>query len=240
MRFQKTPLEESWRSHSGSPQIPRDCDRWRYHGSPTEPLLEIPWRPVRVPKGPPVLAHGLEDDLLPAVRASLADIHSVLRPVRHLREAVERSIAITIGATIFRRPVHAFNHLHQLRLLGIEGDQGADQHVEAMDKNQVMQIFKIGPTEALAAKNLATTQYMASTLARLVADFGMHNRWGPVHHAALASELLCTGCGPRGYNAVWAKATTNTADSLNLMADRIDKNRRGARKACRKTMTVEA
>ena len=189
-----------------------------------------------------VKACGLEDDLPPAVRASLANIHSVLRPVRHLREAVERSRAITISATIFRRPVNAFNHLHQLRLLGIEGDQGADQHVEAMDKNQLMQIFKIGPTEALAAKNLAfhTTPYMTSTLARLVGDFGMHNRWGPVHHAALASELLCTGRGPRGYNAVWTKATTNTADTLNLMADRIDKNWRGVHKACRKTMTVEA
>ena len=111
---------------------------------------------------------------------------------------MERSRTITISATILRRPVNAFNHLHQLRLLGIEGDQGADQHVEAMDKNQLMQIFKIGPTEALAAKNLAfhTTPYMTSTLARLVGDFGMHNRWGPVHHAALASELLCTGRGP--------------------------------------------
>ena len=185
---------------------------------------------------------GLKDDLPPAGVASLANIHSVLRPVRHLREAVERSRAITISATIFRRPVNAFNHLHQLRLLGIEGDQGADQHVEAMDNNQLMQIFEIGPTEALAAKNLAfhTTPYMTSTLARLVGDFGMHNRWGPVHHAALASELLCTGRGPRGYNAVWTKATTNTADTLNLMADRIDKNWRGAHKACRKTMTVEA
>ena len=148
---------------------------------------------------------GVEDDLPDAVHQSLATVHSVLRPVSNIREAVERSQVITVSSTAFRKPVNAFNHLHQLRLLGIEGDQGADQHVEAMDKNQLMQIFKIGPTEALAAKNLAfhTTPYMTSTLARLVGDFGMHNRWGPVHHAALASELLCTGRWPRGSDTTW-------------------------------------
>ena len=102
---------------------------------------------------------GLEDDLPDPVRHSLATIHSVVRPVRNIREAVERSRVITVSATAFRRPVNAFNHLHQLRLLGIEGDKGADQHVEQMDKNQLMQIFKMGPTETgrIAPRRRAAT-----------------------------------------------------------------------------------
>ena len=184
---------------------------------------------------------GIEDLIPDAVRCSLATVHSVLRPVSSIREAIERSHVITVSSTALRRPVNAFNHLHQLRLLGIEGDKGADQHVEAMDKNQIMQIFKTGPTEALAAKNLAfhTTPYMTNTLGKLVQEFGMHNRWGPVHHAALASELLCTGGGPRGYGPTWSQVTTNTSDSINLLADRIDKAWRGSPKGCRKTLTVE-
>ena len=104
-----------------------------------------------------------------------------------------------------------------------------------------MQIFRTGPTEALAAKNLAfhTTPYMANKLSKLVEDFGMHNRWGPVQHVALASELLCTGCGPRGYAGTWSQVTTNSSESVNLLADRIDKAWRGSPKACRKTLTVE-
>ena len=189
-----------------------------------------------------VQACGLEDDIPDAVRHSLATVHSVLRPVSNLREAVERSHVITVSATSFRRPVNAFNHLHQLQLLRVEGDKGADQHVEELDKNQIMQIFKTGPTEALAAKNLAfhTTAHMAKRLGKLVEEFGMHNRWGPVHHAALASELLCTGKGPRGYGKTWSQATTNSDASLNLLADRVDRDWRSVAKVCRKTLTVEA
>ena len=93
-----------------------------------------------------------------------------------------------------------------------------------------------------AAKNLAfhTTPYMTKKLGRLAEDFGMHNRWGPVQHAALASELLCTGRGPSGFNKTWAQVTTNTAETLNLMADRIDNDWRTKPKGCRRALSVEA
>ena len=100
----------------------------------------------------------------------------------------------------------------------------------------------VGPTEAAAAKNLAfdTTEYMASTLSTLAQDFGVHNRHGQLQHAALASRLLCTGGVVVGLNKTWTDALTNTDDTVNLLADRIDRAWRSAPKGFRKTLTLEA
>ena len=67
----------------------------------------------------------LEADIPDNVRASFATCHSVVHPVKDLREAVERSMTITATSTATRRPVNAFNHVHQLRLLRVASPAGA-------------------------------------------------------------------------------------------------------------------
>ena len=101
---------------------------------------------------------------------------------------------------------------------------GADSLVSDWSQQQIQYLFKIGPVEAAAANNLAfeTTAYMSAVMAKLVEDFGMHNRFGPANHAALASRLLCTGGQASGLNASWAVALTNTDETVNFLADRID------------------
>ena len=98
---------------------------------------------------------GLEAELSDSMRASFATIHTVLRPVRDLRESVERSRQITTSSTSTRRPVNCFNHLHQLRLLRIEGAMVVDGLVSDWNQKQIQNLFKIGPAEAAAAKHLA-------------------------------------------------------------------------------------
>ena len=68
----------------------------------------------------------------------------------------------------------------------------------------------------------------------------MHNRYGPLQHAALASRLLCTGGVVVGLNKTWTDALTNTDEVVNLLADRIDRAWRPAPKGFRKTLTLEA
>ena len=184
---------------------------------------------------------GLDAELSDSVRASFATIHTVLRPVRDLRESVERSRQITTSSTSTRRPVNCFNHLHQLRLLRIEGAMGADSLIADWNQKQIQNVFKIGPAEAAAANNLAfeTTGYMAAKLAKMAEDFGMHNRYGPFNHTALASRLLCTGGVASGLKASWEAALTNTDETVNFLADRIDHTWRSTPKGFRKQLTQE-
>ncbi len=185
---------------------------------------------------------GLETELPDAVKASFATVHSLIRPVKDLWDAVERARLITTASTMTRRPVNCFNHLHQLRLLAIQGRSGADDFTKEWNQKQVQAAFKIGPTEAAAASNLAfeTTPYMVSKLTKLAEEFGMHNRYGPLHHSALASRLLCTGGVVGGLGVTWTTALTNTDESVNFLADRINCAWRRTPKAFRKPLTVEA
>ncbi len=185
---------------------------------------------------------GLASEAHDHIRASLTTVHCVLRPVQDIRESVECARQITTASTTTRRPVNCFNHLHQLRLCAFTGATAADESVHEWNKKQIQDVFKIGPAEAAAAKNLAfhTTPHMVQKLAKLVEDFGMHNRWGPMQHVALASELLCTGGKIPGLTLHWTQALQNTDSTINLLADRIDNDWRMTPKSLRKTLTVEA
>ena len=76
-------------------------------------------------------------------------------------------------------------------------------------------------------------------LAKIAEDFGMHNRYGPLNHTALASRLLCTGGQASGLKASWAVALTNTGETVNFLADRIDHAWRLAPEVFRKQPTLD-
>ena len=185
---------------------------------------------------------GLEDQVPDEVKMSLATVHSVVCRVKGLRESVEQARTITVASTTTRRPVNCFNHLHMLRLLKVEGKAGAEEFEQEWNSKQIQSVFKIGPTEAAAAKKLAfdTTPYMVQVLTKLAEEFGMHNRFGPLQHLALGSRLLCAGAVPAGLGVTWQAALTSSEETVNLLADKIDKTWRSAPKSFRKTMNVEA
>ena len=118
---------------------------------------------------------------------------------------------------------------------------GVDSLVSDWNQQQIQNVFKIGPAEAASAHNLAleTTGYMAVKLAKLAEDFGMHDRYWPLNHTALASRLLCTGGSVRGLKASRAVALTNTGETVNCLADRIDHAWRSAPKGFRKQLLLE-
>ena len=139
--------------------------------------------------------------------------------------------------------------LHQKfgQLLAEKGkDKFMEMYKEEFEKEfnskQIQSVFKIGPTEAAAARNLAfdTTPYMVQTLTKLAEEFGMHNRYGPMQHQALGSRLLCAGAVPAGLGVTWQAALTNSETTVNLLADKIDTTWRSAPKSFRKTLTLEA
>ena len=70
-----------------------------------------------------VQAASLESEFADAWRASFATIHCLLRPVKGLRESVDRARYITVQSTETRRPVNCFNHIHHLRLIQTYGSQ---------------------------------------------------------------------------------------------------------------------
>ena len=84
-----------------------------------------------------------------------------------------------------------------------------------------------------------TTGYMVAKLAKIAEDFGMHNRYGPFNHTALASRLLCTGGSASGLKASWAVALTNTDETVNFLADRIDHAWRSTPRGFRQQLTLE-
>ena len=118
---------------------------------------------------------------------------------------------------------------------------GVDSLVSDWNQKQIQNVFKIGPAEAAAANNLVfeTTGCMAAKLAKLAEDFGMHNRYGPLNHTALASRLLCTGGQVSGLKAPCAVAITNTDETVNFLADRIDRAWRSTPKGFRKQLSLE-
>ena len=185
---------------------------------------------------------GLEHQVPDEVKMSLATVHSVVCRVKDLRDSVEKARSITTASTSTRRPVNCFNHLHMLRLLKVEGKTGAEELEQGWNQKQIQSLFKIGPTEASAAKNLAfdTTPYMVEVLTKLAEEFGMHSRYGPLQHVALASRWLCPGGMPLGLGAQWQAVLTNTDMTVNLLADKISTTWRSAPKAFRKTLSLEA
>ena len=118
---------------------------------------------------------------------------------------------------------------------------GVDSLVSCWNQKHIQHLCKNGPVEAVAARHVAieTTGCMAAKLAKLAEDFGLHNRYGPLNHTALASRLLCTGGQVRGLKASWAVALTNTDETVNFLADRIDHAWRSAPKGFRKQLTLE-
>ena len=118
---------------------------------------------------------------------------------------------------------------------------GSDSLASDWNQTHIQNVFKIGPAETVAANNLTfeTTGYMAAKLAKMAEDFGMHNRYGPFNHTALASRLLCTGGQVSGLKALWAVALTNTDETVNFLADRIDHAWRSTPKGFRKQLSLE-
>ena len=118
---------------------------------------------------------------------------------------------------------------------------GSDSLASDWNQTHIQNVFKIGPAEAAAAKNLAfeTTGYMAAKLAKIAEDFGMHNRYGSFNHTALSSRLLCTGGQVSGLTPSWEVALTNTDETVNFLADRIDHAWRSTPKGFRKQLTLE-
>ena len=118
---------------------------------------------------------------------------------------------------------------------------GAESFTNDWNQKQIQTVFRIGPIEAAAAQNLAfhTAPYMAEKLAKLAQDFGMHNRYGPLSHMALASRLLRTGGQVKGLTASWAAALTNTDETVNFLADRIDHAWRSTPRGFRQQLTLE-
>ena len=119
---------------------------------------------------------------------------------------------------------------------------GADSLVSDWNQKQIQNLFKIGPGEAAAAANnlaFETTGCMAVKLDKLAEDSGMHIRFGPFNHTALASRLLCTGGSASGLTPSWEVALTNTDETVNFLADRIDRAWRSAPQGLRKQLTLE-